>query len=187
MSTTPEQLRLAADILEKGLEWEYTDRHGHTWDGSSRHDIPCLLAAGLPIRLKSPDPYAELKAAHAAGKAIQFRGKGDEKWYNCGPDTGNGPQWLDGYEYRIKPEPEPEPEYVALDASDVPLSATFQRIGWHQLRAKLMVERDTCGIMLIDSDGEARWKHWKELFDGWQISRDGGKTWHPCRKVKEGA
>ena len=51
-----------------------------------------------------PDPYAELKAAYAEGKTIQVRPKKrtedwHEEWQDCVPE------WLDGYEYRIKPEP----------------------------------------------------------------------------------
>lgn len=49
------------------------------------------------------DPYAELKAAHAAGKIIQMKlnNEPDDTWDDI-PDPGWG---LDPDEYRIKPEP----------------------------------------------------------------------------------
>jgi hypothetical protein len=53
----------------------------------------------------NPDPYAELKAAHAAGKVIQT--KDEEGWF----DDAN-PKWLKHGNYRIKPDfqlPPPPP------------------------------------------------------------------------------
>ena len=53
---------------------------------------------------EKPDPYAELKEAHAAGKMIQVRPKvrtkdWHDEWQDCIPT------WGDDYEYRIKPTP----------------------------------------------------------------------------------
>ena len=53
---------------------------------------------------EKPDPYAELKEAHAAGKMIQVRLKvrtkdWHDEWQDCIPT------WGDDYEYRIKPTP----------------------------------------------------------------------------------
>lgn len=49
-----------------------------------------------------PDPYAELKKAHAEGEVIQHRFSGHLPWN----DTDK-PEFLSSREYRIKPEPEP--------------------------------------------------------------------------------
>ena len=46
------------------------------------------------------DPYAELKAAYAAGKVIEIKQVNDTVWRNCNP------LWIDPVSnYRIKPEP----------------------------------------------------------------------------------
>lgn len=57
----------------------------------------------VPEAKAEQDPYARLKAAHAAGKIIQMKLKNepDDTWDDI-PDPGWG---LDPDEYRIKPEP----------------------------------------------------------------------------------
>jgi hypothetical protein len=68
------------------------------------------------------DPYADLKAAHAAGKVIQF---------NVGSEIED--DWRDGFDlgfnceleyYRIKPEP--EPVLVPLDINDIRATDEFR-------------------------------------------------------------
>ena len=58
----------------------------------------------LPAPAEKPDPYAELKKAHAAGKVIQCKlDVVDDFWEDMkDPRRGAKP-----HEYRIKPEPEP--------------------------------------------------------------------------------
>ena len=54
---------------------------------------------------EKPDPYAELKKAHAEGKVIQFFSK-TSGWYDC--NELNPPEWTSPPErYRIKPEDSP--------------------------------------------------------------------------------
>jgi len=49
------------------------------------------------------DPYAELKAAHAAGKVIEYRDAGSQwMWVEC-----KRPIWYKTAEYRIKPDAPP--------------------------------------------------------------------------------
>jgi hypothetical protein len=245
-SVAADELRLAADIIEKGLEWEFTDAHGHTHKATKDHDPLKMLAKGYRIRANaeqplpvpdgwrelrdeekggkwikgakwandessnweySPvsleddmgafshhknriivpieaDPYAELKAAHAAGKAIQFRGSELGEWYDCGPDSGNGPLWLKFYEYRIKPETEPE-EWAPLDATDVPVGAI--------IRPDIMEPQFWCQVLSLQPDRMSyvyRLRVEFVTFTGAfkqesQISRDGGKSWQKCRKIRK--
>lgn len=58
------------------------------------------LPLSVPWPKTQPDPYAELKKAHADGKVIQGFFRGDESWVNLAT-----PSWKDPVEcYRIKPE-----------------------------------------------------------------------------------
>ena len=82
--------------------------NGNKWCGPgrfSRYSNRCTyrvpFSAPWP---EAPDPYAELKEAHAAGKMIQVRPKvrtkdWHDEWQDCIPT------WGDDYEYRIKPTP----------------------------------------------------------------------------------
>lgn len=48
-----------------------------------------------------PDPFAELKAAHAAGKVIQWKFKDAKRWME---KTANFDEYPDNCDYRIKPD-----------------------------------------------------------------------------------
>lgn len=66
------------------------------------HFADIRLPEEAPKEEEKPDPYAELKAAHAAGKAIEQSGHGSGDWFECGPVIA----WSRPVEcYRIKPEP----------------------------------------------------------------------------------
>lgn len=55
----------------------------------------------LADRIETPDPYAELKKAHAEGRAIEQVGHSSGDWFACGSDVA----WTRPPEcYRIKPE-----------------------------------------------------------------------------------
>lgn len=57
-----------------------------------------------------PDPYAELKSAHAAGRAIDFRFRPEDPWRTLDENQGGIPTWKYSPEcYRIKPEPQESP------------------------------------------------------------------------------
>lgn len=74
----------------------------------AKHPSDVLFAdIRLPAPAEKPDPYAELKKAHAAGKAIQLRNikRGREDWKDVSYPAWNNNN--EGDEYRIKPEPEP--------------------------------------------------------------------------------
>lgn len=51
--------------------------------------------------IKPVDKFASLKAAHAAGKVIQYWSRALEKWADT---SNNSPLWLRCEKYRIKPE-----------------------------------------------------------------------------------
>lgn len=66
--------------------------------------IPLSEYDSLPEPQPEParDPYAELKAAHAAGKVIEYNASdSDPEWYDC-----PNPKWNPGsqHRYRIKPD-----------------------------------------------------------------------------------
>lgn len=88
--------------LEKwmGGEWVVVYTIGQL---SFRH---CQSTYRLPLSVPWPepvDPYAELKAAHAAGKVIEWRFKdGSKQWI---AKTANFNEFSSICEYRIKPEP----------------------------------------------------------------------------------
>lgn len=54
--------------------------------------------------------YEKEKAAHAAGKRIQwrYRDRPEHLKYGCWFDASASPRWLDDYEYRIHPEDDKE-------------------------------------------------------------------------------
>jgi len=87
------------DALANGERVEWKGRLFSQWHECSN---TCKWLPGFEYRIV--DPYAELKAADAAGKVIQFLGV-DGKW----TDGNDGKPWLwmcDPSDYRIKPEPE---------------------------------------------------------------------------------
>jgi hypothetical protein len=128
-----------------------------------------------------PDPYAELKAAHAAGKTIQidcaFAG-----WNDLG-----SPEWdLPPARYRIKPEPpqpevpiaKPEPEWLPLGPEDCPPGSVMRTKldspgTWNQI-----IHTSPDGITPACGD----FISFESLVEDFEISRDGGRTWNPCRK-----
>lgn len=104
---------------EEVEEWEYKFRNGiskkanntpsmYAWYHTPHDDHDDIVAyrvlkwreANQPA--EQADPYADLKAAHAEGKIIQWRFKGATAWMT---KTSNFDQYPDQCEYRIKPEP----------------------------------------------------------------------------------
>lgn len=104
---TPDQLRLAAEIIETGCEWEIKDalRVG-VWHRNPNSVCPVqTIANGYEIRKKpqpQPDKWAAEKAAFKAGKVIQWRQINPT--FSSWVDT-DGPGWFTDVtvEYRVKP------------------------------------------------------------------------------------
>lgn len=93
-------------IIGKTL-WLSSETLPDTWKLEA--SIRLSLARALLARLPEPtpaivDPYAELKAAHAAGKVIQVKRFDRSHWDDW--DREYAPKWyLPANEYRIKPTP----------------------------------------------------------------------------------
>ena len=158
--------------IAEGKEWEYESISGFM-QSCSHQDPLKLVSSGCKIRIKpqlQPDPYAELKAAHAAGKTIQFL-SGGVAWRDCdGP-----PLYFSNLEYRIKPEPQKLP----LCADDVKAGAQFL---------------SKCGQVWFPNhirEGYVCFGHFMSLTfqelidDGWKIRCAGETDWHPCYKLVE--
>ncbi len=132
-----EQLELAIKIIREGLEWEWKNEALEIMDWTKARDglSPSEFCHDeYEIRIKpQPDPYAELKKAHAAGKVIQ------SKCINEWADVSNPNLRFDYHIYRIKPEPikpepikpepiKPEPIKVTLGPEDVPPGSVFRSL-----------------------------------------------------------
>lgn len=136
------------------------------------------------------DPLAAIKAANAAGKVIQlhsvqkhelpFHKLSEEEWYDCSP------QWAPNRYYRIKPgqddvkeitpAPEKAEEWVPLGPEDVPPGSIMRRKEWSNAWQ---------AVVAVYSGGvnfNKKLYEWEELMDVFDVSRDFGKTWEPCRK-----
>lgn len=93
------------------MGWLISGKWFWSWQDSRDHIPKCdkyfwRTRRPLPSAPTEPaDPYAELRAAHAAGKTIEYRTLASEKWV-----TRDDPSWCaEPDRYRIKPEPKPSP------------------------------------------------------------------------------
>ena len=153
--------------IAEGKEWEYK---GIDWFRPI-HDITYYLKLNIPIRLKpQPDPYAELKAAHAAGKTIQivyFDQVNGFTRINVEPDWS-----LPASSYRIKPEPQKLPlSQDDVKAGDEFLAPDGNRFQWGQL---------AFGEISLD-DQVLRFITLME--NGWKIRSIGETEWRDCYKL----
>jgi hypothetical protein len=164
------------DAAWDGAECEYWQSHGEYWqtEASGFYGVASALDCGLKVRIKptkpepAPDPYAELKAAHAAGKVIQRKW---DQWEDF-RDVEN-PDWslrLD--QYRIKPEP----ITVPLEASDC-IGALFLSPGGGIYGPTCI---DVGSVYFHDTT------NFSVTFDGlknngWKISHNRAE-WSPCHK-----
>lgn len=98
---TSAKLRLIADLMDDGGAFEVFTRGMINWETPISIPAHYYLDDKWEVRRKvEPDPYAELKAAHAAGKVIQWSYVGHSRWN----DTSN-PSWGDSsIKFRIKPD-----------------------------------------------------------------------------------
>ena len=159
--------------LAQGKEWEWRQYDDDAWQGKMDGDCPITaLAFGRNIRLKpQPDPYAELKAAHASGKTIQCNANSGTTWIDLPkPYFGASVE-----NYRIKPEPQKLP----LCADDVKAGAQFL---------------SKCGQVWFPNhirEGYVCFGHFMSLTfqelvdDEWKIRCAGETEWRPCYKLVE--
>lgn len=116
------------------------------------------------------DPYAELKAAHAAGKVIQCKQIPSRTWLDI-----NNPGWTAPAEsYRIKPGPQKLPLCADdIKAGDEFLAPDRYRRQWQKISDN--------GIMFVWGCAS-----WEELNSrGWKIRSIGEPEWRPCYKLVE--
>jgi len=110
---TAQQLELAAQIIRTGAAWEYLSPYSQPeWRKEHRPDNNPVyrVANKFKIRLavELDDPCAELKAAHAAGKVIQWYN--GVMWVDHIMPTNSEPIWVHpAKDLRIKPWSLPSP------------------------------------------------------------------------------
>lgn len=181
-----EQLRIAADIIENNLEWEWMREDGDQWiPGKPRYNIFYRLDEGCLIRIKPVDPHpnrAEVEEGIKAGKKWQFKSKDQNDWpRSYAPDDLVKPKWIEQLDYRLVPEP----KKIPLGPEDVPPGSIIGGPTNHHNWCSVIYCADF-GIAFVDSFPNICKKTFKALFDGsYQISTDSGKTWKPCYKEVE--
>jgi hypothetical protein len=116
-----------------------------------------------------PDPYAELKAAKKAGKAIEVFIPDDE----YGPDRWSlqeNDTWAGGPDrYRIKPEP------VPLDIDDIRATDEFKPLHGKTIYAPLFWDRQNVKTV-------RGWNTYEELAANYLRRQHGSNEWKPCTK-----
>lgn len=129
-----------------------------------------VVLAGLVAKSDSlPDPYAELKAAKKAGKAIEVFIPDDE----YGPDRWSlqeNDTWAGGPDrYRIKPV------IVPLDIDDIRATDEFK-----------LKDSDTCHVLTCWSSARLRFgihfNTYEELAANYLRRQHGSNEWKPCTK-----
>ena len=159
--------------IANGREYEvYSNAHdGEVVERCDIGNVMSWLGSGWQIRLKpQPDPYAELKAAHASGKTIQCNANSGTTWIDLPkPYFGASVE-----NYRIKPEPQKLPLCADdVKAGDECLAPDGYRRQWEKLSDK--------GINFV-------WTYasWDDLAThGWKIRSIGETEWRPCYKLVE--
>ncbi len=179
-----EELKELAAVLNgiaEGKEWLVTDRGSRTeaWEEYCSDNPISAIENGYKIRLKPQppplDPYAEIKAAHAAGKVIQHRFPGYLDWN----DTSH-PEFLRSREYRIKPEQ----KKVPLEPGDVPPGSVFSAMPEASgYCVPSLVDEDGCLFASRSSDDyQDKMVTWSDMVYGWWIWRPTDTEWQPCYK-----
>lgn len=124
---------------------------------------------------KKPDPYAELKAAHAAGKVIQHHAtKGF--WVDSANPSFEAPAEL----YRIKPET----KLIPLGPEDVPPGSVVRfgaKAHWIMV---VVVSDDAIGLLSTDNTGILKFS-FETLMQIADIKRPNDTDWLPCSKGVE--
>jgi hypothetical protein len=110
------------------------------------------------------DPYAELKAAHAAGKVIQLRNvkRGRHEWVDI-----QDPAWNlndEGDEYRIKPDD--GPLWIEWHGGPCPLTRSGDIIAYRVLKAKKPDPKQPLGPSDVPPFSVVRHPGWSE--HGWR-------------------
>lgn len=168
---------LAATLngIADGNAWETIAGPGASWESGKGCALDCVVN-GWKIRIKQPpDPYAELKAAHAAGKKLQHRFPDESKWSDCSvTDTSQEPYCFvfEPECYRIKPEQHKLP----LCSDDVKSGDEFlvgsYRQSWLSIKD---------GLVTYGSGGMYSFEEMMQF--GHKIRSIGETEWRPCYKL----
>lgn len=192
MSMTPEQrtkkadqLRIAAQIIETGCEWDYKVPDGRIEFHPSEHEtdssrLGFCIQHGYEIRIKQPpvpEGYRELRDDEKDGRWIE-----GAKWLNDKGEWG----WCsfqDGGAYATSPRvivPLPKPR-VPLEPGDVPPLSVFEnreKDGW-----SLIVGVDKIGVVTLSEVNQLEHYTYKELVvEGSRIKRPTDTEFQPCSK-----
>lgn len=146
----------------------------------------------LPVAKEEKDPYADLKRAHAEGKVIQILAEPSLRWRDLPPCKATPNFIYPASEYRPKPEPaapvETEPEWIPLGPEMFPPGSVFRWGMDKDFNAwTAVVHASTEGIWLPtmagnDSVRMIKFSEFTHTYPNAEVSRDFGRTWHPCRK-----
>jgi hypothetical protein len=130
--------------------------------------IHCRTRRPLPT---SPDPYAELKAAKAAGKVIQIK-TADGEW---GVDLPNPSFAFPADQYRIKPEP----VLVPLTMNDIRATDEFKHMESHIVET---ADHWNCQEVTLSWSGAPSY----DVLAAFYLRRQhGSNEWKPCTKEKQ--
>jgi len=175
---------LAEEMIRDGDEYFYRGRGPWTAyksDDECYCDVGSIINGGMHFhRTNRPlptDPLAEVKAAFAAGKVIQFLSSKSGEWRDC----VGGPGWFKGSLYRVKPES----VKVQLGPDDVPPGSSFRMIKNSANPGFTMaIGCDIDGVALLDKTLLVQKIPWETLMARNQIKRP-NEGWQPCYKEVE--
>lgn len=181
-----EQLRLAAQIIETGCEWEVWSRISSTWCQIIDKDPTAFVFEGSEIRIKEPvipvpEGWRELRDDEKDGRWI------------------DGAKWLSIYTWtqiaRAKPGcyatinnriivPVAKPR-VPLEPGDVPPGSVVRAVdgtaaesgGW-----SLILVATKNGITAISKNGRPELFSWEFAFHNQEIKRPTDTEWQPASK-----
>ena len=136
-----------------------------TWDEARE-----LHEEGVSIQFCAPGHYSALADECGAWDDVV-------SWFDC-----SGRNEIEAAAYRRKPQP----KRVPLGPEDVPPGSVFRNQHWgRSWSACLGAWTEIVGLATVNADAPAlaiKRSYQALLDEGWQISRDGGKTWEPCWK-----
>ncbi len=191
-----EQLRIAAQIIETGCEWDYKVPDGRIEFHPSEHEtdssrLGFCIQHGYEIHIKEPEipvpeGYRELREYEKDGRWIE-----GAKWLNdkC--------EWIfscvtDGGAYACKWKriivPLPKPR-VPLEPGDVPPGSVVRAKGCDRFEsdaqgewaAVLNVDVEK-GICIFTAGLDFTWFSWVELMTSEEIKRPTDTEWQPASK-----
>lgn len=173
-----EQLRLAAQIIETGCEWEILSKADDVWKEGHFSTPITVLSLGYEIRIKEPEiqvpeGYRELRDDEKDGSFIQgarYLSKVERKWESLtsGCYAHKGQRIIVSV---AKPR-------VPLEPCDIPpgtcIKPSNEYVGWG-----MICEVDSSGVHL----GESRHLSFNNLMNNnWSIKRPTDTEWQPASK-----